>query len=110
MGGTQRVLGTVAAVLLGGCGSAGDVSFENNGTTAVRVVWDDDEGTVEPSGGLVVLGSGCLEGDVDVVYPDGRAVTVDGPVCPDRVVEIGDAGVELRDQNGGGSSGTGSRT
>ncbi|GAB3452369.1 hypothetical protein AB1207_20135 [Kineococcus endophyticus] len=97
MGRTQRVLGTVAFVVLtAGCGDAGDVSFENNSSTAVRVVWGGDDSTVDAGGGMVVLGSGCLEGGVDVVYPDGRTVALEEPVCPDRVVEIDDSGVERR--------------
>jgi hypothetical protein len=107
MGREQRVLGTVAAVVLthlvSGCGGGGDVEFESSASVAVRVVWPDAESVIDPGGGMVVLGSGCLDHDVDVLYPDGRVVTLEGPICPDQVVAIDDDAAELRPQNGGGS-------
>lgn len=88
----------VAALLvmsLSACGSKGDLSIENSGLGEVTVLTGDQELTVPSSGGLYVLDYGCTPGDVTVKFASGQHVLLDGPVCPDQRILVGEATATL---------------
>jgi len=84
------------AMFLTACASAGDLSVSNEGPLDVNVSIGDDEITVSPGGGVVILGSGCSQGDVIVEFESGQKVVVDGPICPDEQIVVHDSTVELQ--------------
>ena len=90
------VLAAALAMSLTSCGDDGDLAFQNEGPGDVSVVSDRETFTVEADGGVVLLESGCTDGDVEVTFPSGQTVTVTGPVCPDKTVVIHDEQVDLR--------------
>lgn len=81
---------------LSGCGSQGDVSIKNESQDDVTVSTAEDEFTVTGYGAIVLLGSGCIQGDVTVKFASGRTTVVPGPICPDEQIMIGTDKVDLR--------------
>lgn len=89
----------VTGVLVGAlaaCSDPGDLSFVNDGPDDVVVSLDGEESEVSSGGGMLVLDSGCTDGDVRVTFPSGEVVVVPGPVCPDEEIVIGDGDVDVR--------------
>lgn len=82
-------------VVLTGC-SPGDLTFSNESPSAVTVSTGDEEYAIEGWGGVSVLGSGCSQGDITVGFESGKTVVVDGPVCPDERLVIGEGTVDLQ--------------
>jgi hypothetical protein len=95
------VTAAASAAVLASCGGGGDLSFRNDGPDDVSVVSDGETSSVDADGGMVILDSGCTDGDVLVTFPSGQTVTVAGPVCPDQEVVIHNQQVDLRPRTDG---------
>lgn len=100
MGHLTRLAGSglllvAASAALTAC-SQGDLAFSNEGAEDVTVSTQDAEFEVSAGGGVVILESGCSEGDITVVFASGREIVVAGPVCPDERVLIQDGNVVLQ--------------
>jgi hypothetical protein len=81
---------------LAACGSSGDLTFTNEGTEAVTVTTDHDKFKLPPNSGTSILDNGCNKGNVTVTFASGSAVTIPGPVCPDKQVVIRNGKVDLK--------------
>lgn len=78
------------------CGSQGDLAILNESPKDVSVSTADDEFTISGYGGIVILNSGCIQGDVTVEFASGRTVVVRGPICPEEQIMIRHGKVELQ--------------
>lgn len=82
--------------MLSGCGGQGDVTIKNESPKDVTVSTADEDFTVSGYGAIVLLGSGCVRGDVTVEFSSGRTSVVPGPICPEKQIMIGTDKVDLR--------------
>ncbi|NAZ77993.1 hypothetical protein GTQ99_21655, partial [Kineococcus sp. T13] len=73
------VAGAALAVALAGCGEGGDLAFHNDGPDDVSVVSSGETFTLQADGGMVILDTGCADGDVSGTFSSGKTATVPGP-------------------------------
>ena len=85
----------VLTAALSSC-SAGDLTFSNESPADVKVFTGDQEYVIEGWGGVSILGAGCSTGDITVDFGSGELVVVEGPVCPDERVVIGEGTAYLQ--------------
>lgn len=74
--------------VLAGCGDSGDLAITNESAFDVTVQTGGDTVEVSAGGGVVILDSGCTDGDVTVEYPSGEEVLLAGPVCPEQEIVV----------------------
>lgn len=91
----RALVAVCALVVVAACSDAGDLSMINDDADPVTVRTGDEVVEVDGSGGAVLLDYGCTPGDVTVELPTGRAVVLDGPVCPDEEIVVRDGEVTL---------------
>jgi len=92
-----RVLVAVAVVvMMSACARGGDLSISNLGPDAVVVLTGDDEVSIAPDGGVVLLGYGCTPGDVTVRFTSGAVTVVPGPVCAEERIVIHDGEARVK--------------
>ncbi|NTW41270.1 MAG: hypothetical protein HGA44_15590 [Cellulomonadaceae bacterium] len=84
------------AITLAACSDAGDLSVVNESDFEATILTGDEEATVSPWGGVVLLDYGCTPGDVTVEFPSGSTVVLPGPVCPDQEIVVGNGTAEVR--------------
>lgn len=89
------VLLAVTAILTA-CSSPGDFTISNESSSEVTVSTEDEEITVAAWGGAIILGSGCIPGDIIVKFASGHKIVVNGPVCPEEQLVVLESKVELR--------------
>ena len=94
LAGTGLLVVALSAVLTG-C-SRGDLTFSNESPSEVTVSIGDEDYAIEGWGGVSILGAGCSQGDITVGFASGKTLVVDGPVCPDERVVIGEGTVDLQ--------------
>lgn len=86
----------VLAVGLTACSEAGDLSIVNDGPGVVTVSTGDEDVTVDPDGGAVLLDYGCTPGDVTVAFDTGEETVLSGPICPEQEIVVSDGTASLR--------------
>ncbi|MET4061014.1 hypothetical protein ABIB35_002572 [Arthrobacter sp. UYP6] len=94
LGGSVLFVMSLAAALTA-CTPTGDLAFSNEGPDEVRVSTGNQDFTVDPDGGVQILGYGCTEGDIRVEFASGQEVVITEQVCPDQQIVIQDGTVDL---------------